>query len=116
MASCPGVHRQEVRFPEEGTGCSSRFTSAAGGRARRAASGVRSGSPPVPRLSSSGRPTTQEVAPATTWPTVPYESTQQLMMDLEDYEDLHRAADWIEENSNMIWHEGNLWQDCDDDA
>ena len=38
------------------------------------------------------------------------------MRDPEDYEDLHWAADWIEENSNMIWHEGNLWQDCDDDA
>ena len=42
-------------------------------------------------------------------------SAQQLMMDLEDYEVLDWAADWLEENSNMIWREGILWQTCDDD-
>ena len=36
-------------------------------------------------------------------------SALQLLMDLEDPEVLSWAADWIEENSNMIWFEGLLW-------
>ena len=40
-------------------------------------------------------------------------SAQQLLMDLEDCEVLNWAADWIEENSSMIWREGILWQTGD---
>ena len=36
-------------------------------------------------------------------------SARQLLMDLEDPEVLSWAADWIEENSNMIWSDGSLW-------
>ena len=42
-------------------------------------------------------------------------SAQELMMDLEDYEVLNWAADWIEENSNMIWSDGSLWETVDHD-
>ena len=39
-------------------------------------------------------------------------SAQQLLMDLEDYEVLNWAADWIEENSSMIWYDGGLWHNA----
>ena len=42
-------------------------------------------------------------------------SAQQLLMDLEDYEVLGWAADWVEENSNMVWDEGILWKPYEDD-